>query len=91
MSADDDSNSNLNLTYQLVLRPRSWHVLVLAALSQEKPAPETAISEDIKTNGQIRVRIIICTLGILFIITKNVNKRLYGLCLWGSESLIKIF
>ena len=53
MSADDDSNSNLNLTYQLVLRPRSWHVLVLAALSQEKPAPETAISEDIKPKGQI--------------------------------------
>ena len=53
MSADDDSNSNLNLTYQLVLRPRSWHVLVLAALSQEKPAPETAISEDIKPYGQI--------------------------------------
>ena len=51
MSADDDSNSNL--TYQLVLRPRSWHVLVLAALSQEKPAPEPAISEDIKPYGQI--------------------------------------
>ena len=30
-------------------------------------------------------------LGILFILTKNVNKRLYGFCLWGSESLIKIF
>ena len=26
-------------------------------------------------------------LGILFILTKNINKRLYGHCLWGSDPL----
>ena len=51
MSADDDSNSNLNLTYWFNVQcPRSQQFLVLAALDSEQPAPETAGSKDIKTN-----------------------------------------